>query len=136
MAVDRRTSGHQRVDIGHCNQQLDTAVGQRLARGELVEVERVVVVERAPRQRAHVDDARIAVTTGAADRSQFAFDCGRKPGLQPALDHHVVGNANQVGALAGHFFWQWLFWLTSLAWLQAAAFRSIAPRRHIGLANR
>ena len=49
--VDRRALLDQRVDVGDRDQDLDAAACERLARRELVEVERIVVVDRAPEQR-------------------------------------------------------------------------------------
>jgi hypothetical protein len=63
MLIQRRARGNQRVDVGDRHQDFGPAVWQFLGHGQLVEIARVVVVDRAPEQRA-----LIPPTTGAVIR--------------------------------------------------------------------
>ena len=46
--VDRGAGSHRHVDIGDRHQDLDRPVARRLGNGQLIEVARVIVVDRAP----------------------------------------------------------------------------------------
>jgi hypothetical protein len=73
--------------------------GQRLADRELVEVERVVVVDGAPQQVGQVVDVRPVVAAGPGDGGQLLLDPARELRLQAALGHDVGGDAHEIGTL-------------------------------------
>ena len=97
MAVDRCALADQRVDVRHRHQQLDAAVRQHFAGGELVKVERVVVVERTPGQSDQIADARVAVATRAADAGQLLHGGTRQGRLETAVKHRLHRDARQIG---------------------------------------
>ncbi len=96
VAVDGRASGHQRVDVGDRDPQTKGAVGPALADRQLVEVPRIVVVDRAPRELPQVLHGRRA--RGARDGAELVLHGGRELGFEPLLPHHAVGDADQVSA--------------------------------------
>ena len=98
--VDRRALGDERVDIGHGHEDLHRPGGKALADRELVEIARIVVVDRAPGQRREVADARIVVCDPARRSSPAASGHAcRELGLQAAVDHGLGGDADQVAAV-------------------------------------
>ena len=90
---------HQRIDIGNGHPQPDGSLRQHLANGELIQIERIVVVDGAPEQGGEIVNLRAGLTGGAGDASQLLLDTGRKLGLQPALRHDAGGDADKVGAV-------------------------------------
>jgi hypothetical protein len=99
--VDRRALGHHRIDIGHGDEDLDRAVGQGLAGGELIEVARVVVVDRTPGQRGQIEQACMRIAPRPVDRGQLAGHRRGELGLEPALGHRFSGNARKIDAAPG-----------------------------------
>ena len=87
VAVERRTAADQRVDVRDRDEDLHLPGGQRLGDGELVEVARVVVVDRAPEPVAEVADRGIARDGGRRQRADLGQDRRREVGLEPALAH-------------------------------------------------
>jgi len=100
MLVDRRALLHHRVHVGPGHAQPDLTVGKCFAGRQLVEVERIVVVERTPGQRGQIADVRIGVPARAGDRRQLLQQGRRKSRFQAAFAHGVGGDANQVDAIA------------------------------------
>src|SRR5262249_646966 len=66
--VDGRALLHDRVDVGDGDEDLHVAAGHLLGDGQLIEVLRVVVVDRAPEKRREVADRRVALGRGAGQR--------------------------------------------------------------------
>ena len=73
----------ERVDVGDRDEDLHRAVGERLGDGELVEVARIVVVDRGPQQLAQVADRRIAVGGRGGEVAQVGRAAGGKSGSSP-----------------------------------------------------
>jgi hypothetical protein len=89
VSVDGRPLGHQSVHVRDRHQHPDRAVRQRLRHGELVKVERLVVVDRGPAQVTQVVHRR----RGRERRThlrQLSHHRGRKVGLQAAVEHRLV----------------------------------------------
>ncbi len=99
VGVDGRALRDQGIDIGHRHEDLHCAGRHRLAGGELIEIERVVVVDRTPGQRGEIADVPVLVAAGAGDRGELGLDSGRKLRLQPALGHHFASDANEVATI-------------------------------------
>ncbi len=96
--VNGRAFFDQCVHVGDGHQHFDAAFAQQLADGELVQIERVIVVDGTPKQTREIANGRIGVAAGAGDRGQLLRDSGRELGLQAALGHDADSNANEVGA--------------------------------------
>ena len=63
------------------------AAGDNLAGRQLVEIERVIVVDWTPKQPREVPNSRIAIPAKAEDRCQLLLDASWKLRLQSALGH-------------------------------------------------
>ena len=99
MGVNGTALFNQRIDIGNGHPQPDCALRQHFADGELVQIERVVVVDGAPEQIGEIVNLRAGLAGGAGDGSQLPLDAGRKLRLQTALSHDAGGDADKVGAV-------------------------------------
>ena len=81
VAIDGRARLDQRVDVGDRDEHLDrplAPLAHRGGDGELIEVARVVVVDRAPEEVAQVPDRRIRVGRRLPDRLGLRLDRGRE----------------------------------------------------------
>ena len=96
MLVNRRPLLDQRIDIGHCHEDPHSAACENLAGRQLIEIERVVVVDRTPRQLRKIPNSRVVFPAGAADRCQLLLNTGWKLRLQSALGHRFGGNADKI----------------------------------------
>jgi hypothetical protein len=83
--------------IGH--PQPDRALGQHLADRQLVQVQRVVVVDGAPQQVGQVVDVGPVVAAGPGEAGQLLLDPAGELGLQTALGHDMSGDADEIGTL-------------------------------------
>ena len=101
MVVNGAALFNQRVHIGNGHPEPDRPLGQHFTHRQLVEVERIIVVDRTPQQPREVANAGIHLLTRASHIGQLRLYPVRKLGLQPALGHGVNGDANQVGTLVG-----------------------------------
>ena len=101
MVVDGRALFDQRIDVGNGHQQLDGAARQRFADGQLVQVQRIVVVDGTPQQSGQVLDSRRRFASGTGEQGQLLADAVRELGLQSAFGHGAGGNTEEVGALVG-----------------------------------
>ena len=89
---------HQCIHIRHGDQDSDTAIGERLGHGELIEVAGVVVVNGRPEAVAQVAPAGAGGSRAGQGR-QF-MQCGRgEVGLQALIKHGPAGNGGQQGPL-------------------------------------
>ena len=50
MIVNRRALFHQRINVGNGDQNFGSAVSQGFGNGELIEIARIVIINRAPQQ--------------------------------------------------------------------------------------
>ena len=96
MVVNRRTLFDQRIDVGNGHQQLHRTVRQHFADRQLVQVQRIVVVDRTPRQAGQIVNGRGSLATGAGDRGQLLHHTARKLGFQPAFGHGAASKAVKV----------------------------------------
>jgi hypothetical protein len=96
MRIDRGVRGDQRVDVGDRDQDARGPVAVRNRYRQLVEVARVVVVDRRPEQMAQIAHGSVGRGRGARDRVRLALRRSRKVRLQPALEHHAMCDAAQV----------------------------------------
>ena len=94
--VNRRAARHQRVDVGNRHAHDGAAIGARLGDAQLIEIARVVVVDRAPQQRRQIAQ----VVTGGrriGNRPCLRHRAPRKLRLQAALDHDAAGDRLKTG---------------------------------------
>src|SRR5207248_9589237 len=78
----------------------DGAARQRFRDRELIEVERVVVVDRAPEKSAQVPRARRGGRRRRAGRGrELPLDLTGEVGPEVAVDHGLAGDVLQVGAV-------------------------------------
>jgi len=62
--VGRRAVGHERVHVGNRHEQFRPAAAERFGHRQLVQIARIVVVDRRPQQGALVADRRVARCAG------------------------------------------------------------------------
>ena len=99
--VNGRVLFDQRIHIGHGDKNFHRSVAHITASGQLVQVERVVVVDGAPRQRRQVADVRALFVRRSANALQLLQGTGRELWLQAAIAHGLDGNARQIAAMQG-----------------------------------
>jgi hypothetical protein len=94
---------HQRVHVGHGDEDAHAPVTGVLAPAELVEVARVIVVDRAPAEVAEVADAVAFLVRRTVDGVQLFADLGLEVRQQSLVDHGGVGDlVEQLFVLAIH----------------------------------
>ena len=101
MIVDRRAALDQRIDIRHRHQQLRGSFGERLGRRHLIEIERVVVVDRQPGQAAKVADARLEPAR-VLDRIRLLQRCWSEIGEKSAIEHRLSSDTPEVVDAGSH----------------------------------
>ncbi len=126
--VDGRTLRDQGIDIGHRHEDLYCAGRQRLAGGELIEIERVVVVDRTPGQLGEIANARILVAAGAGNLGELGQGGSRELRLQSTLGHHFASDTDEVAAICTTFLGHTLLLLPQS--LPAAAADADQVRRY------
>ncbi len=99
MVVDGGTLVDDRIHVGDRDQDLDGAAGQALGDGELIEVPRVVVVDRAPEKIAQVAPPLRARARRPRDPVELLLDTRRELRLEPPLHHRAAGDLLKVGAV-------------------------------------
>jgi hypothetical protein len=102
--VDRRAFLDERIHVGNRDQDL-RGVAERFRDRELIEILRVVVVDRRPQPIAQVAHALGVAGCGVgcvADRLGFGDRGGREVRLQAVLEHRAAGDAGQVVTVRGH----------------------------------
>ena len=92
MIVDRRAALHERVHVRNGDEDANFAVAGVLRDRELIEIARVVVVDRAPQQLAHV--ARI-ILGRLVDRGELFLDGGPEVRRETLVAHRLVGNRSE-----------------------------------------
>ncbi len=83
VVVDGGTLADDRIHVGDRDQDLDGAAGQALGDGELIEVPRVVVVDRAPEKIAQVAPPLVLERAGPGIRSSSSSTRGENSGSSP-----------------------------------------------------
>ena len=96
MPINGRAFFDQRI---HGHPDLHRTPFQRLASRELVQVARVIVVNRTPRQCREIEDARVRFVAGLGDQRQLLQHAGPELRFQPSLRHGVDGDAYQIAAV-------------------------------------
>jgi hypothetical protein len=99
MTIDRRSFRHRRIHVGDRDQHLDVTRWKRLRHRELVEITRIIVVDRAPQQRSQVADRFFGGGRRALDRARLHQRVLRDGGLEAAFAHRLYGDGSEVGAL-------------------------------------
>ena len=84
MTIHRATGTHLLVDVGHGHQQARRAAGQGLGHAQLVEIERVVVVDGEPSQMAQVAHVAAGAPGGVCRAASASCSAsGAKAGNRP-----------------------------------------------------
>ena len=83
VVVDGGVLPDERVDVGDGDEDPHRAAGQRLGDRELVEVARIVVVDRCPRQTAQIANAAPEARAGCVIRFVSAMTAREKSGSSP-----------------------------------------------------
>ena len=100
VGVDRGVPADERVHFRNGDEHAYPATGKLLRDGELIEVARVVVVDRRPCESSEV--ARRCVGRGAAERVRLTERGRREVRLEAAVDHCLAGDPAEVDAACGH----------------------------------
>ena len=95
VAVDRAALRDRRVHVGHGHEQLHRPCGEGLGHRELVEVARVVVVDRHPRELPQVADGGPRLDDALAEGLGLREDRRGEVGQQAALGHRPPGDGPQ-----------------------------------------
>src|SRR6185436_5018513 len=88
------------VHVGDRDPHAGRAPRRRLRDRELVEVLRVVVVDRDPQQGPQVADALVLGGRRPRDLLQLGLGLAREVGLETALDHGTAGDRAQIVSVA------------------------------------
>jgi len=88
------------VDVRHRYEDLDRPIAKRFGDRELIEIPRVVIVDRGPEQVAEVAKAGLGCSRVPRDRRCLRPDFGREVRNQAVLEHGAPRDARQE-ALAG-----------------------------------
>ena len=99
MSVQCRARRDRGADVGHRHQHPGAASGERLGHGELVEVARIVVVDRAPRQVPQVAHAGAVRADRGLEASYLGEHRGREVGLEATSAHRMPRHAQQQSTL-------------------------------------
>src|SRR5581483_139579 len=94
-AIDRRAGAHEVIDVGDPDVQPRAAV-RRFGRLDLIEVLRLGVVDRGPRQRAQIAHA-VELAVGLARARGLRDRLGRRVCEKAALAHRLLRDARQAG---------------------------------------
>jgi hypothetical protein len=98
--VGRRSGRHERIDVRNRHEHLGAAATDRLGHGQLVEIARIVVVDRRPQQAARVAHPTVLRRhrRGAAGLVERG---GRELGKQAVAQHRTVRDVSEDVAM-GH----------------------------------
>jgi len=108
MQIGRRASGDRRVDVGDRHHHLDIAVGQRLGHRQLIEVARIVVVNRTPEQQPQVPRRSNGRLRGPVQSGDLRDYLRGKVRVESVDTHRLDRDGAQAGAIrlrrgrAGH----------------------------------
>ena len=101
VTIDCRSFVHRGIDVGDGDEDLHVAVRRRLGDRQLIEVARLVVVDRAPRASAKVARGAPGRLRRSAEGGHFGERARRKVGVETAGAHGGDGYRAQLVAL-GH----------------------------------
>ena len=93
--VDGRARRNRGIDVGYGHEDPDRAARERLGHGELIQVTRIVVVDRAPGQRAQVADPWPPLHGGRCDALQLLADPRREVRLETVVEHRATRDGLQ-----------------------------------------
>ncbi len=96
MAVDGGAELDGGIDVGDRDQDLHLSVGLRLRDRELIEVARVVVVDRGPEEAPQIADGRARFGDSLREGVRLREDLRREVRQQTALDHRPTGDALEI----------------------------------------
>ncbi len=91
----------QGIDIGDRDEDFYLAVTQWLGDRKLVEITRIVIVDRRPGQLAQIADRSIGSNGRLLDLIGLATHGAGELGQQPAFQHCIVSNAAKFVLAAG-----------------------------------
>ena len=97
-----RIRGDRGVDIGDGDEHADEAGGERFSHRQLVEIPRIVIVDRGPRRPSQIADGRSPIDGRVRDGAHLGDGRGREVGQQPAVDHCAARDVFAVVAFEGH----------------------------------
>ena len=96
MAIDRRSLEYGSVDIGDGDENLHAAAREGVGDRQLIEVSRVVVIDRAPQRRAQVAQRSVGRPRRRVQTRDFGEGVGRKLGLEAVRAHRLDGNGDEM----------------------------------------
>ena len=102
MLIERRADSHHRVDVRNRDKNLHPPAALRLRHRQLIEIARVVVVDRAPRQVAQVTDPGAARKRRGPDRAQLLEGRGGEIRLEAVLAHQAARDVLQLARPVFH----------------------------------
>jgi len=94
VTVERRVLLHHRVDVGDGHEHSRRSVFLFRPR-ELIEIARIVIVDRAPGQVAHVPYAVAVFLRWTVDRLELLQRIVGVIGLEPSIDHGLPGDLGE-----------------------------------------
>ncbi len=99
--VDRGALLDKRIDIRDRDENLDGAAPQLLRDGQLIQVSRIVVVDRAPKEMGQIPDLGPGLAGSGGDRSQLLLAGPRELRLEPVVDHRLLRDLAESRAMGG-----------------------------------
>src|SRR5262249_51519058 len=99
MTIDGRAPGDRSVDIRDRDEQLHVAARQRLGDRQLIEIARVVVVDRAPEEPAQVAHRFLGPARRSDDRLDLRQHVRRELRIEPAFAHGAERDVLQLRSI-------------------------------------
>ena len=96
--IDRRSIRDRRIHIGDRHENGDGAIREGLGDRQLIEVARVVIVDRRPQAVAHLAHGRRRFARRTGDGPRLRKRGGRELRRQTVLDHGAAGDVFEVVA--------------------------------------
>ena len=96
--IDRRQSGDDRIHVGDGHEHFDLVAGQGLGDRQLIEVPRVIVIDRGPEQVPQVADVAVLARGRGFEPGDFGQGIGGEVREQSSFAHGLVGEFLQNGA--------------------------------------
>jgi hypothetical protein len=97
--IDRRSFRDRGVDIGNRHQHFEVPVRQRFRHRQLIEIARVVVVDRAPEKGPQIARRLLGRGRRAPGRCGLDQRIVREIGIEAALAHGADGDRAKVGSM-------------------------------------
>ena len=101
VAVDGRVARDERVDVRDGDEDPHRAARERLRDRELIEVTRVVVVDRRPQEAAEVANRAAGARRRRGDGGRLGEDGGREVREESALEHRASRDGTEEVAARG-----------------------------------